>query len=275
VPRFFSLPITSNVYVAQEHDTFGDPDFLTAFDQTQITLEQRFRPRPSLSIAYGYSFDRNHTFAVDPDPDDPFGGFDETVNIARLTAGAIIDTRDDLFDATRGWFHSSNVEYAPDGLGSELRFLKYSGQQFHYWPLGGDVVVASAARIGLAAGFGQDLILSERFFAGGGNTVRGYGQNSLGPLFFGLPAGGNAQIVLNQEVRFPIFGFVRGVGFLDAGNVFSLIEDFALTNLKVGAGVGLRLDTPFGLFRFDFAAPLSEIEENRKSRFFFSIGQVF
>ena len=275
VPSFFGLPITSNVFVAQEHRTFGDPDFLTATDQTLLTLEQRLRPRPSMTIAYGYSFDRNHTFDVDPDPGDPFGGFDETINIARLTAGAIIDTRNDLFDATRGWFHSSNVEYAPDALGSQLRFIKYSGQQFHYWPLGSEVVIASAARIGLAAGFDQDLILSERFFAGGANTVRGYRQDSLGPLFFGQPDGGNALIVLNQEVRFPIFGIVRGVGFLDAGNVFSLIEDFALTNLKVGAGIGLRLDTPFGLFRFDFAAPLSEIEENRKSRFFFSIGQVF
>jgi outer membrane protein assembly complex protein YaeT len=275
VPTFFDLPITSNVFISQEHSTFGDPDFLTATDQTLLTLEQRFKPRPSMTVAYGYTFEWNHTFDVAPDPDDPFGGFDEAVNIARLTAGAIIDTRNDLFDAARGWFHSSNVEYAPDSLGSQLRFIKYSGQQFHYWPLGSEVVLASAARIGLAAGFDQELILSERFFAGGGNTVRGYRRDSLGPLFFGQPDGGNASIVLNQEVRFPIFRFVRGVGFLDAGNVFSLIEDITLTNLKVGAGVGLRLDTPFGLFRFDFAAPLSEIEENRKSRFFFSIGQVF
>ena len=228
-----------------------------------------------MTIAYSYSFDRNHTFDVAPDPNDSFGGFDETVNIARLAAGVIIDTRNDLFDASDGWFHSSNVEYAPDVLGSQLRFVKYTAQQFHYWPLGAEVVVASAARLGLVVGFEQDLILSERFFAGGGNTVRGYHRDSLGPLFFGQPDGGNALFVLNQEVRFPIFGVVRGVGFLDAGNVFRLIEDFTLTDLKVGAGVGLRLDTPFGLFRFDFSAPLSEVEEDRKSRFFFSIGQVF
>ena len=76
-------------------------------------------------------------------------------------------------------------------------------------------------------------------------------------------------------MRFPIFGFVRGVGFVDAGNVFRLVDDFALTDLKVGASVGLRFDTPFGLFRLDFAAPLSEVDDDLKSRFCLSIGQIF
>lgn len=276
IPSFFGLPITSNVFLAQEHETFGDPDLLTTADLSRLTLEQRFRPRSTMTIAYSYNFDRNHTFDPNPDPNDPFGGFDETVNIARLAAGVIIDSRDDLFNASRGWFHSSSVEYGPELLGSQLRFAKYTGQQFHYWSVAGGVVLASAARFGVAAGFNQDLIPSERFFSGGGNTIRGYRQDSLGPLsFFGRPTGGNGSIVLNQEVRFPIFGIVRGVGFLDTGNVFPLVEDFSLRDLKVGAGVGVRFDTPFGLFRLDFATPLSEVDDDLKSRFFFSIGQVF
>ena len=275
VPRFFGLPISSNLFVARERRTFGDPDFLTVEDLTLVTLEQRLRPRPTLTIAYSYNFDWNHSFDPDPSPDDLFGGFDATVRIARLAGGVIVDTRDNVFDASRGWFHSSNIEYAPDGLGSEFRFAKYTGQQFHYWSVGPGIVLASAARIGFAAAFSQDLILSERFFAGGGNTVRGYRQDTLGPLFLGSPDSGNALVVLNQEVRFPIFGFVRGVGFIDAGNVFPLLEDFTFRDLKVGVGLGLRLATPFGLFRLDVAAPVSEIEDDRKSRFFFSIGQVF
>ena len=274
VPTFFRLPLTSNMFVAQEHETFGEQNLSTTTDRSRLTLEQRFRPRRAMTIAYSYNFEKNHTFDANLDPNDLLGGFDVTVNIARLAANMIIDNRDDLFDASRGWFHSSSIEYAPDRLGSDLRFAKYTGQQFHYWSVG-ELVLAAAARVGLAAGFQQDLILSERFFAGGGNTVRGYRQDALGPLFLGQPDGGNASVVLNQEVRFPIFGFVRGVGFVDAGNVFPLVDDFALTDLKVGAGVGLRFDTPFGLFRLDFATPLSEVDDDLRSRFFFSIGQIF
>ena len=243
-------------------------------DLTRLTLEQRVRPRAALTVAYSYSFERNHTFDENFDPNDPFA-FNETVDIARLNTSAVIDTRDDIFDAERGWFHSSTIEYGIEALGSQLRFAKYTAQQSHYWRVGEGVVLASSARLGLAAGFGQDLIPSERFFAGGGNTVRGYRQDGLGLLFFGLPDGGNALIVLNQEVRFPLRGIFCGVGFVDAGNVFPLAEDLALSQLKVGIGLGLRIATPFGLFRFDVAAPVSEIEENRKSRFFFSIGQAF
>ena len=274
VPSFFGLPITSNVFLAREHQTFGSPDSRDVNDLTRITLEQRFRPRSAMTVAYSYNFDRSHVFPEDFDPDDPLV-FDITTDIARFGTSVVIDTRDDVFDARSGWFHSSSFEYAIDSLGSDLRFAKYIGQQFHYWQLGSGVVLASAGRIGLAAGFDQNLILTERFFAGGGNTVRGYRQDSLGPLFLGEPDGGDAFLVLNQEVRFPILGMFHGVGFIDAGNVFPRMGDLSFLDLKVGTGVGLRIDTPFGLFRFDFAAPLSGIDEDRKSRFFFSIGQVF
>lgn len=274
MPLFFGLPITSTIFGSLENGTFGPADNLSVEDLSRLTLEQRFRPRPALTVAYSYNFERNHTAEKDFDPDDPFA-FDITTDIARLDTSMVVDTRDDVFDATSGWFHSSNFEYGIESLGSDLRFAKYTGQQFHYWQIAPDLVFASAARVGLAAGFDQDLILSERFFAGGGNTVRGYGQDALGPLFFGEPDGGNASLVLNQELRFPIWGIFRGVGFIDAGNVFPLVENFTLSDLKVGAGVGLRINTPFGLFRFDFAAPLSEIQDERQSFFYFSIGQVF
>ena len=278
IPSFFGLPITLSLFVAQEHETsvetFDDIDFFTVADVTGLTLEQRVRPRPALTFAYSYSLERNHSFDPNARSNDPFA-FDIIRRIARLAGTVIIDTRDDVFDASRGWFHSSSLEYAPESLGSQFRFTKYSVQQFHYWPIGREIVVATAARAALAQAFGQDLDLRERFFAGDGNTVRGYRQDSLGPLFRGQPDGGNALVVLNQEVRFPIFGITRGVGFVDAGNVFPLLENFDITDLKVGAGIGLRLATPFGLFRFDFATPLSKIEDERRSRFFFSIGQIF
>jgi outer membrane protein assembly factor BamA len=201
-PAFFGWPITSNVSGSQRRDTFGPSGDQFVVRRSGITLEQRVRPADPLTVAYSYNFERNHTFSKEVDPNDPLG-FDVTINVARLDASAIVERRDDIFDATRGWFHSSTVEYAPEVLGSDLRFVKYLAQQFYFRPLGHTIVLASAARLGLARGFGQELIISERFFAGGGNSVRGYREDSLGERDFGKRTA-LAMFQTSRQMRRPI-----------------------------------------------------------------------
>ncbi len=275
-PTFFHLPITSGLFVSRSRTDVGAAE-ITPFiaDETAVTFEQQLRPAATLRVSYGYAFRRNRTFERDLDPDDPFG-FDVTVNTARLTTTTLFDARDDLINATRGWFHSSTFEFSAPTLGSDLRFAKYIGQHYYYHPLSDRVVLASAARYGVADAFGQELIPSERFFAGGGNSVRGYGKDSLGPTgFLGNPTGGETLLILNQEIRFPIFNMLRGVGFVDAGNVFPSIRDLALRDLKASVGFGFRLHTPFVLLRLDYGARLGRAPDDPRGQWFFSIGQMF
>ena len=138
------------------------------------------------------------------------------------------------------------------------------------------MTLASAVRLGIGHGIGQDLIPTEKFYTGGGTSVRGYAQNGLGPIDEILgPSGGDAMLVLNQEARFPVFRWLRGVGFVDAGNVFAKVRDVSIGGLKVGAGLGLRLNTPFALLRVDFGVPLSRDAGARRSRWYFSFGETF
>ncbi len=256
-PSFFGLPLTSNLFLARSREQLGvstAQPFIT--DKSEFTAEQRFRVGRRLQVAYSYNLQRNHSFDPNADPDDP-AAFDLTVSIARLTATALVDTRDDLVDATRGVLLSSTFEYGAGALGSDLRFAKYFFQQNYYRKVGRGVVFATSGRLGLAAGFGQDLIPSERFRAGGGNSVRGFKDDTLGPRdVFGDPAGGNALVILNEELRFPIAWRFRGVGFVDAGSAFATIGDLGLGRLRVGAGMGLRVQTPFALLRADLGTPL-------------------
>jgi outer membrane translocation and assembly module TamA len=137
--------------------------------------------------------------------------------------------------------------------------------------------VATGVRLGFVHAFGDsEVIAPDKFFAGGANTVRGYAEDSLGPYdpIFG-PTGGNAMLVINQEFRFPIYRWVRGVGFLDAGNVFAFPSDLSLKDLKVSLGFGLRLDTPFALLRIDFGAPVPRMPNSRFGRWYFSLGNIF
>ena len=131
-------------------------------------------------------------------------------------------------------------------------------------------------RLGLARGFGGAVPFSERFFAGGSTTLRGFAQNAVGPIGSdNLPTGGNAMLVVNNELRFPLVRIVDGVVFVDIGNVFPRVPDLSLTDLRESAGVGLRVRTPWFLLRGDYGFVLDRRPGERRSRFYFSIGQAF
>jgi outer membrane protein assembly factor BamA len=82
--------------------------------------------------------------------------------------------------------------------------------------------------------------------------------------------------VLNQEVRVPIYGWVRGVAFVDAGNVFATPSDARLRDLVGSVGFGLRLATPVALLRVDFGKAIwGEASGSSSGRWIFGIGQAF
>ncbi|MBI3050401.1 MAG: translocation/assembly module TamB domain-containing protein [Acidobacteria bacterium] len=272
-PTFMRLPIESSLVAERSREEFEAVTLVT--DRSSVTWEQRARiAARRLSLSYAYTFERNHTF--DTKPLDPFAPpFDVTINIARLNAAAAWDTRDDPSDTTRGLLASSSFELAPEAVGSDIRFVRQLWQGYFFRPWR-NVVLASAARAGVVVPLGgQELIPSERFFAGGSRTVRGAAEGALGPRDFrGDPTGGRMMIVLNQEARVPIYRWLRGVAFVDAGNVFAGPRDASLADLVGSVGVGLRLATPFALLRADYARAAWGTTQ-KSGRWTFGIGQAF
>ena len=177
----------------------------------------------------------------------------------------------------RGRFWNLTFQAAPGALGSDIRFAKLFGQLYAFWPLSSEVVWASSYRIGIAQAFGQVLLPDDRFRAGGATTVRGFAQDSLGPVdpVTDTNIGGEAQVVFNQELRFPLYRWVRGVVFYDAGNVFLELKDFNPIDLRHSAGMGLRVDAPFGMLRLDWARVLNHQPWEKANRFWFTFGHAF
>jgi outer membrane protein insertion porin family len=137
-------------------------------------------------------------------------------------------------------------------------------------------VFAYGVRVGLLRRREGEDFRSEQFKTGGGTTVRGFNQDRLGPLDqAGNPTGGDGVLILNSELRFPVYKFFEGVGFVDAGNVYRRLGEFDPFDLRASYGFGLRVRTPYILLRFDFGLNMNRRPTEPQGKFFFSIGQAF
>jgi outer membrane translocation and assembly module TamA len=120
----------------------------------------------------------------------------------------------------------------------------------------------------------------ERFFAGGANTVRGYKERSIGPRDpkTNDPIGGEAMLIGNAELTYPVFKNFKIAVFYDIGNVWeNTDDDIDSDDFKAGAGVGIRVKTPIGPVNVDAGYPLDKAhpDDKQKIRFHFSMSRGF
>ena len=261
---------------------------------------------PRVSIAGRYSF--QHTTLFDqrftPEEEPLIDRVFPQVRLSKFSNAVIRDTRDDLLDPSRGLFLALNSDLSARAIGSEVGFVKTFGQAFQYvrLPLRRRIILATAERIGLAHGFPrtvttvdetgtsvtqtvQDLPASERFFAGGDTTVRGFSLDRLGTVETvdpqtGFPKGGNGEVVLNAELRIDTVKRFTAVTFVDAGNIFLNASDLSLTNLRPAAGFGIHYRSPIGPLRVELGFNLAPRELvpgvlERRTVLHISFGQAF
>lgn len=213
-----------------------------------------------------------------------FPDVEGVIQIARVGVSYVTDNRDDVLDPKRGVFTTSTFQVASKHLGSEVDFLSFFNQST-YQKKSGTGTLALSSRIGWKVPYADtpDLPITERYFAGGSTTLRGFGVDEAGP-----PGGGQLLTIGNVEYRVPLksfsIGTLGGAVFYDTGNVFERPQDFSLPDFTHSAGLGLRFRTPLGPVRFDAGFnlnPQMRINENgdsvREGRFhyFITLGQAF
>jgi outer membrane protein insertion porin family len=201
-----------------------------------------------------------------------------TLAIGSVKPALIYDTRDNPFNPQKGFLAGISVKAASLLFFSETNFTKLEvyGSNFH--KLGGRVTLALALRGGVAYSYGEtsQLPIVERFFLGGGSTVRGYAQDTLGPKGAdGNPTGGNAYLVGNVELRTNVGRNIGLVPFFDMGNVWIKAGDISPADLKYTAGLGLRYGTPVGPIRIDYGFKLNKEPGESNGELHFSIGHAF
>jgi len=123
----------------------------------------------------------------------------------------------------------------------------------------------------------QEIPIYERFYAGGINSVRGYGRWRVGPLIDDEPVGGRTLVETSVELRhpLPLTDMFDGVVFLDSGQVSLDSWDFPFDDLQYGTGVGVRVKTPIGPLGVDFGVPIDPPPEDQPWQIHVSLGAPF
>jgi outer membrane translocation and assembly module TamA len=274
-------PISLEAYASGRRRTFEDEELANATlgEDTEELALQLARPLGRRSTGRVYArYRRSHRYELEPDPFSPFP-FDVRIVLPYLGTQFLYDGRNNRVDPTAGLFASLDLSGSGSFLGSDFEYARAFGQVNHFrrvgfsgWPF----TWAQSVRLGFAEPFDQTLVSEERFFAGGEFSVRGYEDESLGPRdeVLGRAAGGEALLVVNQELRFPLPFDLTGLAFFDAGQVWPDPDDFG-TGLAKAVGLGLRARTPLGLLRFDAAYPLDRREGEDQYKLYFGFGNTF
>jgi outer membrane protein insertion porin family len=225
-------------------------------------------PRWSLIVRYGYQ--RVHVFNVS-NPGQvsrEFGNY----AVAGPSSSVVNDTRDDPLEPHRGRFLSADVEFSDRRLGGDT-FVKGFVQASAFGRLSSRLVLALNARLGLARTIGLEepifLPRAERFYAGGDYSLRGFRLDSV------LPSGGNALVLGSTELRIDAGRYLAAAVFGDVGNVYPLVSDLDLRDLRYTAGVGLRYKSALGPLRVDWGYKLNRRPGESAYHLHLTIGHAF
>ena len=284
-------------------DAFNTRRYRSFVTENQAYTEKRIGGRVKVGprfnddiyqLSFGYSFENVDIYDIDPNymytPDKNPGKYIEKgkTNISTFSADAAIDTRDNMWDPTRGWRNSLGVALAGGPIGGDLDLWYFNARSiFNHTVLnvGGNypIVFVLSNKFGSVQPYGRTQYVPpyEKFFLGGADTVRGYERaGEIGPAY-----GGDMYYVMNAELRFPIAregrrNMAQFAFFFDMGNSWDHFDDidFSLgpneNQFKAGVGVGLRFTTPALPIRIDWGYGLNHAKGQDKSHFYFNMSNM-
>lgn len=284
-------------------DAFNTRRYRSFVTENQAYTEKRIGGRVKVGprfnddiyqLSFGYSFENVDIYDIDPNymyaPGKKPGEYIEKgkTNISTFSADIAVDTRDNMWDPTRGWRNSLGVALAGGPIGGDLDLWYFNARSiFNHTVLnvGGNypIVFVLSNKFGSVQPYGRTKYVPpyEKFFLGGADTVRGYERaGEIGPAY-----GGDMYYVMNAELRFPIAregrrNMAQFAFFFDMGNSWDHFDDidFSLgpneNQFKAGVGVGLRFTTPALPIRIDWGYGLNHDKGQDKSHFYFNMSNM-
>jgi outer membrane protein insertion porin family len=298
-PRIFDTLIDGLITLTVQQQFRSSFDFRSQ----GVTAEATRKLSRTVSLIGTYQLQNTNVYNENVSPSDQ-SAIDRVfpkVLLSSFSLLALRDTRNDQIDPTNGEYLSGYGQLAARALGGQVGFVKSFFRATVYRPVARSkrVFFAGNAFLGLATGFPQQDILdpntgqpdlslpqSERFYAGGDTTNRGFAIDQLGVRHIpsqpedtidpqGFPLGGNAEVLLNFELRVPLWRSVEAHTFLDTGNVFQNTRHIDLDQFRSSVGFGALYKSPIGPLRFDLGFKVHPQLGESPTAFFISFGQAF
>ena len=244
----YSTQATAYTEKTQDINTFTEMRY-------EVSGQLTNQMTPLTTLLYRYAFRKVLVSSLNIAPEEiPL--FEQPTLVSEFGVTWLRDARDNPADATKGNFNSADFNIASTSIGSSASFLRFFFQNSTYHPIKRRFSFARSIRIGILEPFANTqslkfpaptanactgaappgptpeiIPLPERFFGGGGTSLRGFALNQAGPRdpCTGFPVGGQAMLVFNQEFRFPLrLPYVGtqlgGAIFYDGGNVYSRLD---------------------------------------------------
>ncbi|PIU55800.1 MAG: outer membrane protein assembly factor BamA [Deltaproteobacteria bacterium CG07_land_8_20_14_0_80_38_7] len=216
-----------------------------------------FRRYRSFGFLFRYELDRNYFIEGNTTAADQESLRNNT--ISKITLSASYDNRDSFANPKKGFFTLGQVDIFNEIKGNQANFAKFTwnGENDQsFWKI---FTITTGLRFSRIQGIGNRVSVptNELLFLGGDDTVRGYGEDSLGPVNAqGKPVGGRIRWIWNEELRIRVWNQFYWVFFVDVGSLTNYFSDVTWYNTRKSTGFGLRYITPVGPIRVDYGIKL-------------------
>jgi outer membrane protein insertion porin family len=215
-------------------------------------------------------------------------------SLSQISQSLTFDYVDDDLTPTSGPVVTLTADFA--GLGGTAKYIRFTPSVAYYIPLErifGEktwVLKISAGAGYLEPVLGYHDTIVDRFFLGG-DTLRGFADGGVGPhdVNSGDSIGGRYEYTQSTELHFPLpvspdLG-LQGFAFVDVGSLYGTKEISSAAGVlqpiynnsspRVGTGVGVSFNTPFGLINLSIAEPVLKQKDDQIQQFRVSFGTRF
>ncbi len=250
------------------------PGFTTVDGGGAISFLKDFSPRLSLLGRYEVT----RTFFSDVTDDTGLAEEDHTTSLLSLSLN--YDRRDSFSDPTKGFVAFAGLDVSNKLFASAFNYLEPNAYFAHYLKLSDRLTLLNYAHFNWIHIFGTDnLTRDRRLFLGGDYTIRGFSEDSVGPVAAdGRPAGGLILLSHTAELQVRLFDGIKLAAFVDSGSItnsFSGAGGIGRASFRHGAGLGLRYFTPIGPVRLDYGFKLDQQAGESLGHLHFAFGYAF